>query len=137
MDIFISNLLSKSIFNFGKWSNWKYANTHISVFSVWPLPKVKNWFRKQIWNENVHVSILIFFGAFRQYLKKKSKIGFPLYFQNVIWRGGGLNLLPKKILKKPKNPQICPSFGGNVGETLFRHRPIIPLPYLGQSIITI
>ena len=31
MDILISNLLSKSIFAFGKWSNWKYANTRIWV----------------------------------------------------------------------------------------------------------
>ena len=61
MDIFISNLLSESIFDFGKWSNGKYTNTRICVFSVWPLPKVKNWFRKQIWNENVHISILNFF----------------------------------------------------------------------------
>ena len=30
-----------------------YANTRICVFSVWPLPEVENWFRKQIWNENV------------------------------------------------------------------------------------
>ena len=27
MDILISNLLSESILDFGKWSNWKYANT--------------------------------------------------------------------------------------------------------------
>ena len=32
MDILISNLLSKSIFDFGKWSNWKYAYTRIRVF---------------------------------------------------------------------------------------------------------
>ena len=25
MDILISNLLSETIFDFGKWSNWKYA----------------------------------------------------------------------------------------------------------------
>ena len=31
MDIFISNLLSKSIFNFGKWSNGNYANTREHV----------------------------------------------------------------------------------------------------------
>ena len=38
-----------------------YANMRICVFSVWPLPEVKKLFRKQIWNENVHISILNFF----------------------------------------------------------------------------
>ena len=68
---------------FGKWSNWKYANTRISVFSVWPLPKVENRFRKQIWNENVHISILNFLlKCIGQYLKKS--MDFPLYFQKVM-----------------------------------------------------
>ena len=63
MDILISNLLSESIFDFGKWSNWKYANTCICVFSVWLVPKVKN--------------ISEHFG---QYLKSQ-KIDLQLYFQ--------------------------------------------------------
>ena len=60
MDILISNLLSKSIFDSGKWSNWKYANTCNCVFSVWPL-----------------------------FYFKKSKMDFPLYFQKVmlLWQG--------------------------------------------------
>ena len=33
MDILISNLLSESIFDFGKWSNRKYENTQIRVFA--------------------------------------------------------------------------------------------------------
>ena len=33
MDHLISNLLSKLIFDNGKWSNWKYANTQSCVFS--------------------------------------------------------------------------------------------------------
>jgi hypothetical protein len=90
MDSLISNLLSESILDFGKWSNKKYANTRICLFSVWPLPRVKNSFRKQIWNENVHIFILNFFlKRFCQYLKKSQKMDFLLYFQNVIWLGGG------------------------------------------------
>ena len=74
MDILIWNMLSESIFDFGKWSNWKYANTRICVFSVLPLPEVENWFRKQISNENVHITILNFFlEHFGQYLKKVQK----------------------------------------------------------------
>ena len=85
MDIRISNLLSKSILDFGKWSNGKYANTCICVFSVWPLPEVQNWFRKQIWNENVNISILNFFPEeFRPIFKKSQKMDCPLYFKNVI-----------------------------------------------------
>ena len=60
MGILFSNLLLKSIFDFGKWSNWKYGNTCICVFSVWLLPKVKNWFQKHIWKENAPISIQIF-----------------------------------------------------------------------------
>ena len=81
MDILISNLLLKSIFNFGKWSNWKYANTRIWVFSVWPLPEVQNWFQKQIWNENVYISIIIFFWRVSVKILKSKKIVFiPIAF---------------------------------------------------------
>ena len=61
----------------------------IGVFSVWPLPEVQNLFQKPIWNENVHIYFLIFFGAFQVLGEKKFKNGLPLYFQNVIWVGVG------------------------------------------------
>ena len=73
MDILISNLLLESIFDFGKWSNWKDANTCICVLSVWPLPKVQNWFWKQIWNENVHISMLFFLFSVLVSIFKKVK----------------------------------------------------------------
>ena len=41
MGILFSNLLSESIFDFGKWSNLKYANMCICVLSIWPFPEVK------------------------------------------------------------------------------------------------
>ena len=85
MDILISNLLSESILDFGKWSNWKHMYTRKRVFPVWPLPEVQNWFWKQIWNENVHISILnFFFKEFWPIFKKFKKNDFPLYFKNVI-----------------------------------------------------
>ena len=83
MDVLISNLLSKSILDFGKWSNGKYANMRICVFSVWPLPGVKNLFRKPIWNENFNISIQFFLKSFGQYLIK-SKNGFCIVFKIVI-----------------------------------------------------
>ena len=54
---------------------------------------------------------------------------FSLYSQNVIWPGGGGLNYYQKYSEKAEHPQICQSFGGNVGETIFRHRPIIPPPY--------
>ena len=93
MNILIWNLLSESIFDFRKWSNWKYANTDIRIFSVWPLPKVKNWFWKQISNENVHITILNnFLERFDQHLKKVKKMDFPLYF-HIFNRRGQIHFL--------------------------------------------
>ena len=101
MDILISNLLSESIFDFGKGSNWKYANTRICVFSVWPLPEVENWFWKQIWNENVHISIVNFFvKSFGQYLNK-SKYGFSIVFSKIDSAWVGFYFWQKNILVKP------------------------------------
>ena len=87
MDILISNMLSESILDIEKWPNGKYANTRICVFSVQPLPEVENWFRKQIWNENVLISILNFFLSVSVNISKSQKMDFPLYFQKVIWPG--------------------------------------------------
>ena len=70
MDIIISNLHLESIFDFGKWSSGKFTNANICVFSVWPLPEVQNWIWKQIWNENVHISVLkLLCKSFGQYFK--------------------------------------------------------------------
>ena len=114
MAILISNLLSKSIFDFGKWSNWKYTYTRIRVFSVWPLPEVENWFLKQIWNENVHISILnFFFEAFRSVLKKIQKWTFHCILKK--WFDLGF-IFDKKNSEKAKHPKICLSLGGSMPE---------------------
>ena len=76
MDILISNLLSESILDFRKWSTGKYANSQICVFPVWPLPEVQNWFQKQIWKKNVHISILIFFEECRLLLNNTKENSF-------------------------------------------------------------
>ena len=69
----------------------------------------------------------LFLERLGQYLKN-GKMDFPLYFQKVIWAGGGEGqfLLTIFFSAKAKHPGICPSFGGNVDKTLFRHRPIPP-----------
>ena len=91
MHILISNLLLESIFDFGKWSNWKYANMRIWVFSVWPLSKVKKWYRKQNWNKKVHISILKKLSALVIILKSQ-KIDFPLYLQILLGQCEGVIL---------------------------------------------
>ena len=55
--------------------------TPIGVFSVWPLPEVRNWFQKQISNENVHISILIFLGG----ALRSSQIFVKNWFSIVFW----------------------------------------------------
>ena len=51
------------------------------------LTKVKNLFRKQIWNENVYISILYFCIEFWITFKKNQNMDFLLNFQKVIWPG--------------------------------------------------
>ena len=80
MDILISYLRSETILDFGKWSNWKYTNLRICVFSVWLLPEVENLFRKQILNKNAHIFIQFFFSVSVSVLKSQN-IDSPLYFQ--------------------------------------------------------
>ena len=94
--------------------------TRICGFSVWPLPEVKNWFRKQTWNEKRHFSILFFLKSFGQYLKK-SKSRFSIVFSksDSAW----VLFLVKKNSEKAKHPRICFSFGGNMPEAQFWQVP--------------
>ena len=77
MDIPSSNLLSESIFDFGKWSNWKYTH-HIYVYFPFD-----HFLKSKIGSESrdeMRMSIFLFFlKRFGQYLKK-SKNGFPIVF---------------------------------------------------------
>ena len=61
----------------------------ICIVSVWPLPKDKNWFWKQIWNENIHITFLKKNLSILVSIWKSQKIDFPLYFQKVmlLWQG--------------------------------------------------
>ena len=125
MDILITNLLSESIFDFGK-SNWKYANTRICVFSVWPLPDVENWFRKQIWNENIHISIVNFFlKSFGQYFKKSKKWISHCIFKKWFYRGR-VHFLTEIFSEIAKLPEICLSFGGSMPEGQIKQCPLTP-----------
>ena len=120
MDILISNLLSETILDFRKWSNGKHMYTHTCVFSVWPLPKVENWFRKQIWKDNTHNSIQKKnLKSFGHYLIK-SKNRFPIVFSKCDLTGVGSNFGQKKNYEKAKHPQNMPKFGW---------RGIISLPF--------
>ena len=50
-------------------------------------------------------------------ISKKSQIDFPLYFQKSDFFWGGDSFFTKFLSENTKHPKICPSFGGNVGET--------------------
>ena len=116
MGILFWNLLSKSIIDFGKWSNGKYTNTRsytntrICVFSVWPLPKVDNWFRKQIWKKNAHISIQIFFfEEFQSILKGKKWISHCIFKKSFDRRRAFF--FNKIFFWKNQTPQNMPKFG--------------------------
>ena len=129
MDILFLNLLSESILDFGKWSNWKYTYTRTRVFSVWPLPEVQNWFWKQIWNENIHISFLIFFlKRFDQYLKKNKKNGFPIVLSKSNLTGVGS--MCWWFFLKAKNPNICLCLGGSMPEAQIKQCPLTPSPII-------
>ena len=131
MGTLFSNLLSESIFDFRKWSNLKYANMHICVFSVLPLLEVKNWFWKQIWKEYTNISILnLFLKSFGQYLKKKVKNGFPIVFSKSDLAGIGSIFLRIFFLKEPNTPKICLSLGGSMPDAQIKQCPLAPSPIL-------
>ena len=44
-DILISNMISESISDFGKWSNWKYAN--YANWRIFSLTTSQNWFQNR------------------------------------------------------------------------------------------
>ena len=71
MDIIISNLLLESIFDFGKWSNWKYTNTLICVFQFDHFPKSKIDSESKF---EMRMSLFLFkilvLKSFGQYFKK-------------------------------------------------------------------
>ena len=112
MDLLISKLLSNSILDIGKWSNWNYAQLRICVFSVWPLPKVKNWFKKQFWNKKVHLFIVKKnIGAFSQ-TNKKLKIGFPIVFSHFARKGLGFFMLERYFFHQTPCIYLLNSRGG-------------------------
>ena len=129
IDILILNLLLESILDFGKWSNGKYTNTRICVFSVWPLPKVQKWFQKQVWKENVRISILFFFKAFRSIFKKVKKIIFHCIFKKWFDRRRVL-FLTNFFSEKAEHPKICLSLGGSIPETQIWKVPNNPRSWL-------
>ena len=118
MDILYSNLLSESILDFGKWSNWKYTNKRICVFSLGPLPKVQNWFRKQIWNLFWSVSVNI----------KKVKIWIFHCISKSDLTGVGYIFWQNFISEKAKLSQICLNLGGSMPEAQIQQCRRTPSP---------
>ena len=83
-----TKLLSKSILDFGKWENWKYANTYLHIFSL-TTSRSPNLISKAVlkW-EGPYFSCKKKIGAFWP-TTKKLKIGFPIVFSNIAQKGLG------------------------------------------------
>ena len=81
MDILISNLLSESIFDFGKWSNCIFSLTTSRSQKLIPKADLK-W-------ECPYFDSKFFFEAFLSVFKKKSKNVFPIVFSKseLLWQG--------------------------------------------------
>ena len=75
----------------------------ICVFSVWPLPNVKDRFRKQK-KECPYFQSEFFFKSFGQYLNKSKKKWFPIVFSKSDLTGVGSFFWRDVFLKKPANP---------------------------------
>ena len=121
IDLLISNLLSISIMDIGKWSNWKYTQIHIRVFSVWPLPQVHNWFQKHFWNKKVLISIV----KKSVLTKKKIKIGFPIVFLNLARKGLGFFFHARALIFSPNALYLLNSRGGRAPNFWFWLHPFI------------
>ena len=119
IEIWTSYFKSSFRINFRLWEvvKWKLHKYASCLFSVWPLPKVDIFFRKQICNEKVHISILNFFWRFLVNILKSKKNGFLTAFSksDSTW----VEFFLQKKSKKAKHPGICPSFGGNMPEAQF------------------
>ena len=127
-------LLSKLILDFGKCPNQKTHESESAGFLVRALPVVGNHFWKQISNKVLYNYYSnFFFGAFWSVFKKVKKWIFHCIFK--MWFGrGGYIFSSKFFSEKAKHLRMCPSIGGNVGETWLRRGPIITPPPILRGI---
>ena len=90
-----------------KWSNWKYRYSRIRVFSVWPLPKVENWFFKaDLKWKCPYFYTKFFLERFGQYLKKR-KNGFSILFSKCDLAGWDTFFHRNFFLKKPNTSECA------------------------------
>ena len=125
-------MLAERIMDLGKCSNQKMHESESAGFPVLALPEVQNQFRKRFSHK-----VLCNYGWIKFSLsgsvsiQKSKKNGFPIVFSKSDLDGGH-HFKFKKKSDKAKQPSMCPSIGGNVGETLLHQGPIIILPYHGR-----
>ena len=55
------------------------------------------------------------------------RMNFPLYFQKVIWVGGGVVFLSKILSEKAKHPRICPDYAKVLGVTCLKPNSVTAL----------
>ena len=137
------------------WQGWIFWLGRRLLHVVGTMLKDANRWSYTIWKEakncalhlhrNLYQEILLVYGKEKKLLCFSStylncvlytklchlKIGFPLYFQKVIWPGGTVfesNFFFFSENVKP--PEMFPSFTGNMGETQFHQCQFIPPPLL-------
>ena len=115
IDFLISKLLSKSILDFGKWSNWKYANTYLRIFSLTTSRSPKLILKAVLKWEGPFSYCKFFFGAF-WLTTKKLKIGFTIVFSKcaeglrVFFHARALIFSPNALYLPTKQPWGAPNF---------------------------
>ena len=109
-----------------------YANA--CIFSLTTSGSRKLIFKADLKWEGPYFYSKIFFGAFRSVLKKVKKWIFHCIFK--MWFGRGGYIFSSKIFSEnAKHLRMCPSTGGNVGETWSLRGPFISPPTYGQFVL--
>ena len=115
MDLLISKLLSKSILDVGKWSNWKYANTYLHIFSLTTSGSPK-LISKAVLKWEGPYFYRNFFLEDLDKQQKKLKMGFPIVFSNLVRKSLGffharaLIFSPNALYLPTKKPWGAPNF---------------------------
>ena len=123
MYILISNLLSVSIFDFGKWSNWKYA--YLRIFSLTTSQSQNLIPKADLKWECTYFYSRFFFEEFWSVFQKVKKWISHCIFKKWFDRGR-VSFLTENFSEKAKLPKICLSFGGSMPEGQFKKCPLTP-----------
>ena len=102
-------LLWEMILDLGKCPKTENSWKWISVFLIWALPEVQNWFQRQFFNEVL--TILCFFVEHFVQKKWHLEIGISYCIWKMWFDQGRVTFWWRKKSRKAKHLKICISFG--------------------------